>query len=140
VDAIAHRTAAENPADFAERFSERIRVLSANQDLLFRNEWMGVAVEDLAHAQLPHFADLIGSRIVMRGPKPSHAVRTQAAISTRSVRKPSGSRSMNLLRTPANTRRFRRIEVVWKLAGISANNAFTMSLTEREGSSVLAAS
>jgi two-component sensor histidine kinase len=69
VDAIAHRTAAENPADFAERFSERIRVLSANQDLLFRNEWMGVAVEDLAHVQLPHFADLIGSRIVVRGPK-----------------------------------------------------------------------
>jgi two-component sensor histidine kinase len=69
VDAIAHRTAAENPEDFAERFSERIRALSANQDLLFRNERKGVDVEDLVRAQLAHFADLIGSRIIVDGPK-----------------------------------------------------------------------
>src|SRR5262249_43377222 len=52
VDAIAHRTAAQNPEDFAERFSERIRALSANQDLLVRNEWRGVEIKDLVHAQL----------------------------------------------------------------------------------------
>src|SRR5262249_5547227 len=68
VDAIAHRTAAQNPEDFAERFSERIRALSANQDLLVRNEWRGVEIKDLVHAQLAHFADLIGSRIVVDGP------------------------------------------------------------------------
>jgi PAS domain S-box-containing protein len=69
VDAIAHRTAAGNPEDFAKRFSERIRALSANQDLLFRNEWKGVDVEDVVRTQLSHFADLIGSRIVVDGPK-----------------------------------------------------------------------
>lgn len=69
VDAVAHQTTAMKPEDFAERFSERIRALSANQDLLFRNEWKGVDVEDLVHAQLSHFADLIGSRIALRGPK-----------------------------------------------------------------------
>src|SRR5258708_40086539 len=41
VDAIAHQTAARNPEDFIERFSERIQALSANQDLLVRNEWNG---------------------------------------------------------------------------------------------------
>jgi two-component sensor histidine kinase len=35
VDAIAHRTVAESPEDFARRFSERIRALSANQDTAF---------------------------------------------------------------------------------------------------------
>jgi two-component sensor histidine kinase len=69
VDAIAHQTAAQNPKDFAERFSERIRALSANQDLLVRNEWRGVEIKDLVRAQLAHFADLIGSRIVVDGPK-----------------------------------------------------------------------
>jgi PAS domain S-box-containing protein len=41
VDAIAHQTATQNPEDFVERFSERIQALSANQDLLVRNEWKG---------------------------------------------------------------------------------------------------
>jgi PAS domain S-box-containing protein len=60
VDAIAHQTASRNPEDFVERFSERIQALSANQDLLVRNEWNGVEIEDLVRAQLALFADLIG--------------------------------------------------------------------------------
>jgi PAS domain S-box-containing protein len=66
VESIAHQTAAQNPEDFVERFSERIQALSANQDLLVRNEWQGVDVEDLVRAQLAHFADLIGSRIILQ--------------------------------------------------------------------------
>jgi PAS domain S-box-containing protein len=69
VDAIAHQTAIKSSEDFLERFSERIQALSANQDLLVRNEWNGVEIEDLVHAQLAHFADLIGSRIAVQGPK-----------------------------------------------------------------------
>jgi two-component sensor histidine kinase len=69
VDAIAHQTAARTPEDFVGRFSERIQALAANQDLLIRSEWKGVDVEDLVRAQLAPFADLIGSRIVVRGPK-----------------------------------------------------------------------
>ncbi len=69
VDAIAHQTATRNPEDFVERFSERIQALSANQDLLVRNEWNGVEIEDLVCAQLKLFADLIGSRIAVQGPR-----------------------------------------------------------------------
>src|SRR5712675_1964753 len=69
VDAIAHQTATRAPEDFIERFSERIQALAANQDLLIRNEWRGVEVEDLVCAQLAPFADLIGSRVVVRGPR-----------------------------------------------------------------------
>jgi PAS domain S-box-containing protein len=69
VHAIAHQTATKNPEDFMERFSERIQALSANQDLLVRNEWKGVEIEDMTRAQLSHFADLIGSRIAVHGPK-----------------------------------------------------------------------
>ncbi len=69
VDAIARRTAATTFEDFIARFSERIQSLSANQDLLVRNEWKGVGIEDMVRAQLAHFSDLIGSRIVTRGPR-----------------------------------------------------------------------
>jgi two-component sensor histidine kinase len=69
VQMIAHHTAANNLRDFIERFSKRIQALSANQELLIRNEWHGVEIEDLVRAQLAHFADLIGSRIAAQGPK-----------------------------------------------------------------------
>jgi two-component sensor histidine kinase len=69
VDAIAHQTATKNPEDFIERFSPRVQALSANQDLLVRSDWGGVDIEDLTRAQLAHFADLIGSRIVLDGPQ-----------------------------------------------------------------------
>jgi two-component sensor histidine kinase len=68
VDAIAHQTATTGPEDFAARFSERIRALAANQDLLVGNEWRGVDVEGLVRAQLAHFADLVGFRIAVDGP------------------------------------------------------------------------
>jgi PAS domain S-box-containing protein len=67
VQAIALQTAATNAEDFIERFSKRIQALSANQDLLVKNEWNGVEIEDLVRAQLAHFADLIGSRIAAQG-------------------------------------------------------------------------
>src|SRR5260370_26203261 len=44
-------------------------LLSANQDLLVRSEWGGVEIEDLTAVQLSHFAALIGSRILVDGPK-----------------------------------------------------------------------
>jgi PAS domain S-box-containing protein len=69
VQAIAYQTAAREPEDFIERFTERIQALAANQNLLVQNEWRGVDLEDLVRAQLAHFADLIGSRIVADGPK-----------------------------------------------------------------------
>jgi two-component sensor histidine kinase len=69
VQAIARQTAAHEPEDFIGRFIERIRALAANQDLLVRNEWQGVDVEDLVRAELAHFADLVGSRIALDGPK-----------------------------------------------------------------------
>jgi two-component sensor histidine kinase len=69
VQAIARQTAAREPEGFIERFTERIQALAANQDLLVQNEWHGIDVEDLVRAQLAHFADLVGSRITVQGPK-----------------------------------------------------------------------
>jgi len=67
VQAIARQTAAREPEDFIERFTERIQALAANHDLLVQNEWRGVDVEDLVRAQLARFSDLVGSRIAVHG-------------------------------------------------------------------------
>jgi PAS domain S-box-containing protein len=68
VQAIARQTVAANPMDFVDRFEQRIGALSASQDLLVKNEWKGVDLNELVRSQLAHFADLIGTRIALHGP------------------------------------------------------------------------
>ncbi len=67
VQAIARQTAAHNPKDFVDRFANRIQALSASQDLLVKSGWRNVPLEALVRAQLGHFVDLIGSRILLAG-------------------------------------------------------------------------
>ncbi|HVC57693.1 MAG TPA: PAS domain S-box protein [Stellaceae bacterium] len=69
VQAIAQQTAKHgDAATFVSRFSERIGGLAAGQDLLVNNQWQGVEVSDLVEAQLAHFSDLIGTRVLVVGP------------------------------------------------------------------------
>jgi PAS domain S-box-containing protein len=129
VDSIAHQTAARNPEDFIERFSQRIQALSANQDLLVRNQWNGVEIEDLVCAQLAHFADLIGSRIGVRG----HRLRFKPA-SAQAVGLALHELATNAGKYGALSTNKGRVYVSWGTVG----NTFTMSWTEREGPPVSA--
>jgi PAS domain S-box-containing protein len=129
VDAIAQRTSSESPEDFAKRFSERIRALSANQDLLFRNEWKGVDVEELVRAQLSHLSDLIGSRIVVDGPKLRFNTAGAQTIGLALHELATNAGKYGALSTDRG-----RVDLRWNFS----DNAFTMSWTERGGPSVSA--
>jgi two-component sensor histidine kinase len=129
VDAIAHQTAARNPEDFVERFSERIHALSANQDLLVRNEWKGVDVGDLARAQLSHFADLIGSRVAVHGPK----LRLNPA-SAQAIGLALHELGTNAGKYGALSMDTGRVDICWRTDG----DTLTMSWTERKGPPVAA--
>jgi PAS domain S-box-containing protein len=124
VDAIAHQTATRTPEAFMERFSERIQALAANQDLLIRNAWHGVEIEDLVRAQLAPFADLIGSRIVVRGPKLRLNAASAQAIGLALHELATNAGKYGSLSTERG-----RVDVSWGLA----NNTFTMSWAERDG-------
>ena len=124
VDAIAHQTVTRSPEDFIERFSERIQALSANQDLLVRNEWNGVEIADLVRAQLAHFADLIGSRIAMHGPKLRLNPASAQAIGLALHELATNAGKYGSLSTDAG-----RVDVSWASDG----DTLTMSWTEREG-------
>jgi PAS domain S-box-containing protein len=129
VDAIAHQTAAKSPEDFVERFSERIQALSANQDLLVRSEWGGVDIEDLACAQLAHFADLIGSRIGMDGPKLRLNPASAQAIGLALHELATNAAKYGALSTDRG-----HVDIRWGTDG----ETFTMGWTEREGPPVSA--
>jgi PAS domain S-box-containing protein len=68
VQAVARQTLAVNPQDFLDRFEKRIEALSASHDLLVKNAWQGVDLNELVRSQLAHFEDLIGPRIKLDGP------------------------------------------------------------------------
>jgi PAS domain S-box-containing protein len=129
VDAISHQIAAGDPKDFARRFSEGIQALSANQDLLIRNEWKGVEIEDLVRAQLAHFADLIGSRIAAQGPK---------LLLRGAPPKPSGLHSTSSLPNAGKYGALSTdagcVDIRWTCDG----DSLTMSWTERDGPPVSA--
>jgi PAS domain S-box-containing protein len=129
VDSIAHQTAARNPEDFIERFSERIQALSANQDLLVRNEWNGVDIADLARAQLAHFADLIGSRIAVQGPRLRLKAAAAQAIGLALHELATNAGKYGALFTDTG-----RLDICWATEG----DTFTMSWTERDGPPVSA--
>jgi two-component sensor histidine kinase len=124
VHVIAHQTAAKSPEDFIERFSERIQALSANQDLLVRNEWLGVDLEDLVRAQLAHFVGLIGSRIAVQGAKLRLTPASAQAIGLAIHELATNAGKYGSLSTEGG-----RVDVSWR----TSNDIFTMSWTEREG-------
>jgi PAS domain S-box-containing protein len=124
VDAIAHQTVADGG-----RFSERIEALAAHQDLLVRSEWKGVEIEDLARAQLAHFAALIGSRIAMQGPKLLLNPASAQAIGLALHELATNAAKYGALTTDEG-----RVDVGWATEG----DAFTMNWTERGGPPVFA--
>jgi PAS domain S-box-containing protein len=124
VDAIAHQTATRNPEDFIKRFSERIQALSANQELLVRGEWKGVETEGLVRAQLAPFADLIGSRIAVHGPK----LRLKAA-SAQAIGLALHELATNAGKYGALSTNRGRVDICWATDG----DSFTMSWVERDG-------
>jgi PAS domain S-box-containing protein len=129
VQAIARQTAAREPEDFIGSFTERIQALAANQDLLISNEWQGVDVKDLVNAQLAHFADLIGSRITVHGPrlclKPASAQAIGLALHELATNAGKyGALSIDL----------GRVDVSWCIV----DDSFTVSWTERDGPPVSA--
>jgi PAS domain S-box-containing protein len=133
VHAIAHQTAAQNPQDFIMRFSERIQALSANQDLLVRNEWNGVEVEDLVRAQLAHFVGLIGTRIAVHGPRLRLRASSAQAIGLALHELATNAGKYGALSTDAGL-----VDVAWGSSQGIGGDTFTMTWTESNGPPVLA--
>jgi PAS domain S-box-containing protein len=124
VQAIARQTAARGPEDFIERFTDRIQALAANQDLLVKNEWQGVDVEDLVRAQVKHFADLVGSRITVHGSPVRLNAAAAQAIGLALHELATNAGKYGALSVDAGC-----VDVGWRLD----SDIFAMSWTERKG-------
>jgi PAS domain S-box-containing protein len=127
VQAIARQTAAGDAPDFIGRFTERIRALAANQDLLVQHEWHRIDVKDLVQAQLGHFADLIGTRINFGGPKLHLNAAAAQAIGLALHELATNASKYGALSTETGS-----VDVSWQLD----DDTYIMGWIERNGPSV----
>jgi len=68
VQSIARNSArGGSPATFAEDLSQRLRGLSASQDLLIESQWKAVSLANLVKSQLSHLSEPMASRISIQG-------------------------------------------------------------------------
>ena len=127
VQAIARQTVSSSPTDFIARFGERIQALSANQDLLVRNDWQGVDVGELVRAQLAPFEDIAGTRISMSGPN----LRLTAAAA-QGIGLALHELATNANKYGALSCKNGRIEIAWR----ADQDQFAIEWIERDGPQV----
>jgi PAS domain S-box-containing protein len=133
VQAIAHQTSKYgDPATFAARLSDRIDGLAAGQDLLVRNQWQGVEVADLVEAQLAHFKDLIGTRVLIAGP-PARLTMTAA----QGIGMALHELATNAAKYGALSNLDGQVRIAWQVTA-AAQPAFSMSWREEGGPRVAA--
>jgi PAS domain S-box-containing protein len=128
VQAIAKQTAISTPDEFLKRFSTRLQTLAASHDLLVRSRWQGVEMSDLMHAQLAHFAPLIGNRIRLDGP--SFQLSASAAQTLGMI---VHELATNAAKYGALSNDSGQVDVCWH----APTDVFTITWTERGGPSVV---
>jgi PAS domain S-box-containing protein len=134
VQAFAGQTAKYgDPATFTARLSDRIDGLAAGQDLLVRNQWSGVEVADLIEAQVAHFKDLIGTRVLMEGPR----ALTLNMAAAQGIGMALHELATNAAKYGALSNIDGRVRIAWQLSA-GAEPLFSMSWQEEDGPPVVA--
>lgn len=125
---VAKRTSGADHETFMTNFASRIHSLSAGQDLLVKNAWRGVGLHALISAQLGHFADLIGTRILLDG--------DDLALSASAVQ----TLGMAVHELVTNASKYGalsadsgRVALSWRSAASAGGDRFIMTWTESGG-------
>ncbi len=129
VDTVARRTAATQPRDFVVSFSQRIRSLGANLDLLVNSDWRPISLEALIRAQLAHFGDLLDTQIIIAGP-PCHVTPSASPTLAMAVHE----LATNAAKYGALSNDQGRVEVRWDVRpGVAGASRFSLAWTETGG-------
>ncbi len=119
-----------DPATFAARLTDRIDALAAGQDLLVKSQWQGVELSELVVAQLAHFDDLIGTRVLIEGSR----VRLTAAAA-QGIGMALHELATNAAKYGALSNLTGEVRIAWQISAGSMP-AFSMSWVEDGGPKV----
>lgn len=133
VMAVAQQTAASNPQEFVQRFSNRVQALAVNHDLLVKNQWKSIEASGLVRGQLAHFGDLMGSRVILDGPP-----LLLSAAAAQSVGMAIHELSTNAIKHGSLASEQGRVEIRWCVESAESGELFTLSWVEQGGPPVIA--
>ena len=129
IEAIARQTVKTQPEEFLEIFGQRVRALSASQDLLVKDEWKAVQLGELVRSQLAHFGDEHDTRIALDGPP----VRISASAS-QSLGMALHELATNAAKYGALSNLSGSVAVCWDIeSNLAGQPQFIMSWVERGG-------
>lgn len=133
VQAIAWQTNAADRGEFVERFSERLQALAANQDLLVKNQWRGIDLDELVQAQVAHFADPAGRRISSSGPslRITAGAAQQIAMALHEL-------ATNASKYGALSNANGEVKIAWGIDGHGSDERFQLDWRESGGPPVIA--
>ncbi|MGD9803721.1 MAG: sensor histidine kinase [Hyphomicrobiaceae bacterium] len=127
--AIAKQTAVSAPKEFVQRFTRRVQALSTHQDLLLASQWRSVEFASLIRAQLAHFEDLVGERIILNGPP-----LRLAASAVQSIGMAVHELATNAVKHGALSDQQGRVDITWQIARNNRDERrFLMSWRESGG-------
>ena len=135
IQAMARQTAAaaDSTEAFLERFGARLQGLASSHDLLVQESWQGASIPELVRAQLGHYADLVGTKIVLEGEplylKPEAAQNVGLALHELAT---------NAAKYGALSTERGRIRISWGLIGDRAERRFRIAWIESGGPEVAA--
>jgi two-component sensor histidine kinase len=121
-----------DPSTFVNNLSERLQGLSASQDLLVKSDWRGIDMPDLVLAQLGHFSDFIGTRILIDG---SPALLTASAA--QAIGMALHELATNAAKHGSLSSDVGRVKISWDIAGENAQS-FIVRWIEEGGAKVAA--
>lgn len=125
---VARRTSGADHATFMTNFTARIQSLAAGQDLLVKNAWRGVGLKALVTAQLAHYKDLVGTRIVIEG----EDLRV-AAPAVQALGMALHELVTNAAKHGALVQDGGQVRLCWERTGVGPEAGFTMRWSESGG-------
>lgn len=130
IQAIARNTAAADATDFIARFGERVRGLAASNDLLVRNGWRTVELDDLVRSQLGPFSDFNAGRVILEGARVA-----LSPVATRALGMALHELATNAVKYGALSNAGGRIRVAWSQEE-APEGRFRLSWVEEGGPAV----
>ena len=129
IQSIARQTVKSQPEHFLEAFGQRVRALSASQDLLVKGEWRAVQLGELIRSQLAHFGGELDGRITIGGP----LVQITASAS-QSLGMAVHELATNAAKFGALSNESGRVVINWSVqTDVTGQELFTMSWIESDG-------
>ena len=132
VMSVAHHTRGADHAEFMRKFSDRVQSLAAGQDLLVEKEWKGVELDTLVRAQLSHFRDIIGGRIVIGGARVHLSPSSVQTIGMAIHELTTNASKYGALSDDRGC-----ITIAWQIGSGSASDHFVMTWIETDGPTVI---